>query len=100
MTLNDPDGDWKTPDGDAKYGYYDLKEWNKHNKVAMWLNKNIPEDGMCGWVSILFIIGWLTLDDLELRNKRPYRWAEIGWVKLLDFLKEVGIFIKYALGGP
>ena len=51
-------------------------------------------------VSILLINGWLTLDDLELRNKRLYRWAETGWVKLLDFLKEVSIFIKYTLGGP
>ena len=55
---------------------------------------------MCGWVSILLIIGWLTLDDLELRNKRPYRWAETRWVKLVDFLKEVSIFIRYTLGGP
>jgi hypothetical protein len=99
VTLNDPDGIWKTPEGDMTHGYYSMDEWKKANKGAKWHTRNVPGDGMCGWASILLNIGWLTLDDMLLDKKQPCGWKPEGWVKLLDFLKEVSIFIRTTLEG-
>lgn len=83
-----------------KHGCYSMEEWKKENKKAHWKTKDVPGDGMCGWTSLLVIIGWLMLDDIQLKNKKPDRWKPEGWQKLLDFLKEVSNFIRTTLKGP
>jgi hypothetical protein len=101
VTLAEPDGMWSQPEGKATHGFYSSVEWKNANKAAKWLTKNVPGDGMCGWVAIMLIIGWLTLNDMVLlRNKQPCGWKPDGWMKVLDFLREVSIFIRTTLRGP
>jgi hypothetical protein len=66
VTLAEPDGLWSQPEGKATHGFYSSVEWKNANKAAKWLTKNVPGDGMCGWVAIMLIIGWLTLNDMVL----------------------------------
>ena len=100
VTLAEPDGMWSQPEGNATHGFYSSVEWKKANMKAKWLTKNVPGDGMCGWGAIMLIIGWLTLNDMVLRNKQPCGWTPDGWMKVLDFLREVSIFIRTTLRGP
>jgi hypothetical protein len=49
----------------------------------------------------MLIIGWLTLNDMVFSSKKePCGWTPDGWMKVLDFLKEVSIFIRTTLRGP
>ena len=101
VTLAEPDGMWSQPEGNATHGFYSSSEWKRANKKAQWLTKNVPGDGMCGWGAIMLIIGWLTLNDMVFSSKKePCGWTPDGWMKVLDFLKEVSIFIRTTLRGP
>ena len=94
MVLGDPRGRWKTPEEGEKHGCYSIEEWKQENKKAHWKTKDDQGDGMCGWTALLFIIGWLMLDDIQLKNKNPDRWKREGWQKLLDFLKKSAISLR------
>ena len=97
MALGYPAGHWRGhKDGD----YYDGPEWKNAARKSKWETKDVPGDGMCGWASIMLVLGRLTLDDMLLRNKKPIAWSPEGWRKLLAFFKEVSNFILTSLEGP
>ena len=68
MALGYPTGHWL---GDKDGDYYDGPEWKNAARKSKWETKDVPGDGMCGWASIMLVLGRLTLDDMLLRNKKP-----------------------------